>query len=74
MAEEKVVVNLAPETCAYCSGCGKDFGKLCGSCGGQGSVLVAQPARKCAACSGCGKDFGKPCPACKGAGWAHVRT
>lgn len=62
-------VNYAPETCAKCNGSGYKNG-WCNACGGQGSVLVAQPARKCAKCSGSGYKNGW-CNACGGTGWAH---
>ena len=63
-------INYAPETCARCDGSGFYSGK-CSACGGQGSVLVAQPARKCARCGGSGFYSGK-CSACGGTGWAHA--
>ena len=78
MPETKI--NYSPETCALCGGTGKSRWPLlydyCPACGGQGSVLVAQPARTCALCGGTGKskwpllyDY---CPACGGTGWAHA--
>jgi hypothetical protein len=46
--------NFSPEDCKGCSGSG--LGKTgegrCLVCNGQGSVLVAQPARPCAYCKG----------------------
>jgi DnaJ-class molecular chaperone len=68
MPEAKI--NYEPETCAYCGGSGHKAGR-CPACGGQGSVLVAQPAQKCAYCGGTGHKAGR-CPACGGTGWAHV--
>ena len=68
------VINYAPEICALCAGRGTDiFGNLCKACGGAGSLLVAQPAKKCALCKGKGIDiFGNLCKVCGGTGWAHV--
>ncbi len=70
------VIQYAPETCAWCEGTGKfgDFRDQCHVCGGLGSVLVAQPARKCPHCDGSGAfgEYGDRCPVCNGAGWAHV--
>ena len=63
-------INYAPETCASCNGTGGYEGD-CSVCGGQGSVLVAQPARNCASCNGTGGYEGD-CRACGGTGWAHV--
>jgi hypothetical protein len=63
MAEQNV--NYQPETCCSCGG---RFAADCSACGGAGSVLVAQPARKCASCGGRGLS----CDACGGTGWAHV--
>jgi DnaJ-class molecular chaperone len=70
------IIQYAPETCQWCDGQGKwgEFKDNCHVCGGQGSVLVAQPSRKCPQCEGSGSvgDFGDPCTMCKGAGWSHV--
>jgi DnaJ-class molecular chaperone len=73
------VIQYAPETCAWCEGSGKfgSYGDLCLVCGGQGSLLVAQPARKCPHCGGSGaatpnSDFSDRCKICNGSGWAHV--
>ena len=68
------VINYAPETCAYCGGRGYVDGliRICPACGGQGSVLVAQPARRCAYCGGSGESGLVRCPACGGTGWAHA--
>ena len=67
-------INYAPETCAKCGGRGRVGGyDFCPACGGQGSVLVAQPARRCAKCGGRGRVGGYDfCPACGGTGWAHA--
>ena len=72
--EEFSAVNCAPETCAYCHGNGgAGSGFACSACRGQGSVLVAQPAKKCAFCLGNGgAGSGSHCPVCKGTGWAHA--
>ena len=75
--------NYAPETCAWCNGSGRDRlmdserkVQLCLSCGGKGSVLVAQPRRQCAACQGTGlSEFAvgddNRCHVCRATGWAH---
>ena len=70
--------DYAPERCARCGGTG-NVGTLgyskCPSCGGQGSVMVAQPARRCARCGGTGNvgTLGySECPSCGGTGWAHA--
>jgi DnaJ-class molecular chaperone len=67
---DKARINYAPETCARCVGIGHNSGR-CSACNGQGSVLVAQPARQCAWCCGTGHNSGR-CPVCGGTGWAHV--
>jgi DnaJ-class molecular chaperone len=72
------VIQYAPETCAWCAGSGKfgEYNDVCLVCGGQGSLLVAQPARKCPWCEGSGTidagDFKDRCKMCGGAGWSHV--
>lgn len=72
------IIQYAPETCAWCQGSGKygEYGDLCLVCNGQGSVLVAQPARKCPQCGGSGtmmvKGIADRCKVCNGAGWSHV--
>lgn len=70
----EVRINYAPETCAHCGGSGGSNPNYpCSVCGGQGSVLVAQPARKCAHCGGSGgSNPNYPCSACGGTGWAHA--
>jgi len=72
------VMQYAPETCAWCEGTGV-FGQykdICLVCGGQGSVLVAQPSHKCPHCSGTGVqmagEFQDRCKICSGSGWSHV--
>jgi len=70
------VIQYAPETCAWCEGTGKfgQYGDACQVCGGQGSLLVAQPARKCPWCQGKGAVGPQEdrCKMCNGAGWSHV--
>ena len=72
------VIQYAPEECAWCQGSGKfgNYDDLCLVCGGLGSVLVAQPARKCPHCEGKGavlvNEFEDRCKICSGAGWSHV--
>ncbi len=72
------VIQYAPETCAWCAGTGK-FGEYkddCLVCGGQGSLMVAQPARRCPRCNGSGveesSEYHDRCKTCNGAGWSHV--
>ncbi len=64
--------NYAPETCAYCGGRGTLDSNQCRACGGQGSVVVAQPARKCAQCQGRGRKSAYRCSFCLGTGWAQA--
>ncbi len=70
------VIQYAPETCAWCEGTGKfgNYGDPCIVCGGQGSLLVAQPARKCPWCQGRGiyGEHEDRCKNCGGTGWSHV--
>jgi len=72
------VIQYAPETCAWCEGSGTygDYGDLCVVCSGQGSLLVAQPARSCPQCAGTGRitgsEFEDRCKVCNGSGWSHV--
>jgi DnaJ-class molecular chaperone len=72
------VIQYAPEECAWCEGTGKfgEYNDLCLVCGGQGSVMVAQPARKCPHCEGKGVkvtgEFEDRCKVCGGTGWTHV--
>jgi DnaJ-class molecular chaperone len=72
------VIQYAPETCAWCEGHGKygQYQDLCLVCGGQGSILVAQPARSCPQCGGSGitesGEFQDRCRVCNGSGWSHV--
>ena len=49
-----IYLNDAPEKCAYCAGSGSIFHGKCSTCGGHGSILVAQPPKKCAYCGGYG--------------------
>jgi DnaJ-class molecular chaperone len=70
------VIQYAPETCAWCRGKGKwgEYGDPCLICGGQGSLLVAQPARQCPWCEGKGVvgEMEDRCKTCGGSGWSHV--
>ncbi|HIE58325.1 MAG TPA: transcriptional regulator [Anaerolineales bacterium] len=70
------VIQYAPEECSWCQGKGRwgNLNKICPTCNGMGSVLVAQPARECPHCHGRGSvgEFDDRCPVCNGAGWAHV--
>ena len=72
------VIQYAPDTGAWCEGSGRygDYQDFCLVCGGQGSVLVAQPARICPHCDGEGTvlagEFHDRCKVCGGAGWSHV--
>jgi DnaJ-class molecular chaperone len=70
------VIQYAPETCAWCRGAGKwgEYGDSCLICGGQGSLLVAQPARQCPWCEGKGVvgELEDRCKTCGGSGWSHV--
>jgi DnaJ-class molecular chaperone len=62
--------EYAPEKCSLCGGTGHANGGICKACGGQGDVLVAQPAIACPLCNGSGSlEFGT-CRACGGGGWA----
>ena len=68
--------NYAPETCAQCGGTGRKNRDYCPICGGVGSFMIAQPARKCPQCNGTGKNedvsLGTPyCITCGGVGWMH---
>ncbi len=62
--------EYAPEKCSLCSGTGNDESGICEACGGQGNVLVAQPAIICPLCSGSGNLETGTCRACGGSGWA----
>lgn len=78
--------NFQPETCRRCDGSGTDRypnangePMRCQGCRGQGSALVAQPARDCASCGGTGvneeaKGRHPICVVCQGTGWAHRWT
>jgi len=47
--------NYAPEICQVCRGTGRNsINDICVTCGGQGSVIVMQPAKACALCNGTG--------------------
>ena len=75
-------INYQAKTCGRCDGTGKDkYAKYegerlrCTACGGQGAVLVAQPAQECGSCGGTGVDLSKGdppvCVPCWGTGWAQ---
>src|SRR2546428_10914607 len=70
MAQTNTDYELA--TCAYCGGSGDIAANQCRAWGGQGSVLVAQPARECAHCQGKGKKSAYRCNFCQGTGWARA--
>jgi DnaJ-class molecular chaperone len=65
-----VDTEYAPEKCSLCSGTGHAIAGLCEACGGQGDVLVAQPARICYLCGGSGSLEIGICKACGGSGWS----
>ena len=54
MLKTYIDTEYAPEKCSLCSGTGNGEGGICETCGGQGNVLVAQPAIICPLCSGAG--------------------
>ncbi len=64
-----VDTEYAPEKCSLCSGTGHAVGGICEVCGGQGDVLVAQPAIACPLCGGLGSIEIVTCRACGGSGW-----
>ena len=85
--------EYSPETCAWCQGSGNDpqSGHLlgrpnqCPVCGGQGSLIVVQPAMRCARCKGTGKEEpsfdhsgivfrASRCQTCQGSGWAYTKN
>ncbi|AKB80077.1 hypothetical protein MSHOH_3594 [Methanosarcina horonobensis HB-1 = JCM 15518] len=65
-----VDTEYAPEKCSLCNGTGLSEGGICEACGGQGNVLVAQPAIICPLCNGSGNLETGTCRACGGSGWA----
>ncbi|WP_410508686.1 transcriptional regulator [Methanosarcina hadiensis] len=65
-----VDTEYAPERCSLCNGTGHAEDKICQTCGGQGNVLVAQPAIICPLCNGSGNLETGTCRACGGSGWA----
>ena len=65
-----VDTEYAPERCSHCNGSGHAGDKVCVACGGQGDVLVAQPARLCYLCGGSGSLEIGICKACGGSGWS----
>ncbi|MGI5991833.1 MAG: transcriptional regulator [Methanosarcina sp.] len=70
MLQIYIDTEYAPEKCSLCSGTGYANGETCEGCGGQGDVLVAQPAIACPLCSGTGTLENGTCRACGGGGWA----
>jgi hypothetical protein len=75
LQKRRNVVVYKPARCAWCKGSGiKTFffiPRLCGACGGYGSILVAEKSPKCAKCRGTGKGTLSRCEVCDGTGWAH---
>lgn len=65
-----VDTEYAPEKCSLCNGTGHAECGTCEACGGQGDVLVAQPARICYLCDGSGSLEVGICRACGGSGWS----
>lgn len=65
-----VDTEYAPERCSFCNGTRHAEGGVCEACGGQGDVLVAQPARICYLCGGSGSMEIGICRACGGSGWS----
>ncbi|MDI9395361.1 MAG: transcriptional regulator [Euryarchaeota archaeon] len=65
-----VDTEYAPERCLLCNGTGHTEGRICEACGGQGDVLVAQPAIICPLCNGSGYLETGTCRACGGRGWS----
>jgi DnaJ-class molecular chaperone len=72
MLHSYIDTEYAPEKCSHCHGTGEVEGKTCEICGGQGDVLVAQPAITCPLCNGSGSMEIGFCRACGGGGWALV--
>ena len=70
MLKTYIDTEYAPEKCSLCSGTGNGEGGICEACGGQGNVLVAQPAIICPLCGGSGNLDTGTCRACGGSGWA----
>ena len=64
-----VDTEYAPEKCSLCNGTGFSGSGVCEACGGQGDVLVAQPAIACPLCCGSGVAEIGTCRACGGSGW-----
>jgi molecular chaperone DnaJ len=63
------------DTCPNCSGSGAQPGtevKVCGECGGRGTVSISQGGfgmqRICSKCAGHGKIIRNPCVVCRGSG------
>ncbi|MDD3043346.1 MAG: transcriptional regulator [Methanosarcinaceae archaeon] len=71
MLHTYIETDYAPEVCTLCNGSGCSDGGLCKACGGQGTVLVAQPARICHVCGGAGQSGDGLCRVCGGSGWAR---
>jgi molecular chaperone DnaJ len=77
----KVPIELeVTEQCATCSGSGAKPGaqlKVCGECGGRGTISFGQGGfavnRPCPACMGRGQIPSERCPTCNGAGEIRAR-
>jgi len=70
MLHSYIDTEYAPEKCFHCHGTGHTNGGICEACGGQGDVLVAQPAIVCPLCNGSGSFENGTCRVCGGSGWA----
>jgi DnaJ-class molecular chaperone len=63
------------EQCAWCYGMGRrGASERCSVCGGEGGVMVLQPAHRCIKCDCSGRvgNLMEPCSRCHGAGWEGV--
>ncbi len=70
MFHSYVDTEYAHEKCSLCNGTGHANDRICEACGGQGDVLVAQPAIACPLCNGSGNLENRTCMVCGGSGWA----
>lgn len=67
--------TYSAQTCSFCEGTGTAFEATCVACGGKGSVMVKNPAKKCPYCRGIGYILmPNPCMSCKGTGWAGAKV